>query len=71
MLAFLTLTHLRSGLARRARRATLLDLIALRRQRRQLAGLDPHLLRDIGLTRGQAEDEALRALWDVPRHWRA
>jgi uncharacterized protein YjiS (DUF1127 family) len=41
-----------------------------RRDRRTLAQLDPHLLRDIGLTREQAEAEAARALWDVPSHWR-
>ena len=46
-------------------------LVALRRQRAQLARLDPHLLRDIGLTDGQAHAEAARPAWDVPPHWRA
>ena len=36
---------------------------SLRRQRRTLAGLDEHLLRDIGLTREQALAEARRLPW--------
>jgi uncharacterized protein YjiS (DUF1127 family) len=43
---------------------------ALRRSREQLARLDDHLLRDIGLTRAQAEREARRPRWDAPEHWR-
>ncbi|KPQ08201.1 MAG: putative conserved small protein [Rhodobacteraceae bacterium HLUCCA12] len=43
---------------------------ALARQRRALAALDDTLLRDIGLTRGQALFEAERPIWDAPRHWR-
>ena len=43
---------------------------ALFRQRRSLATLDDHLLRDIGLTPEQARQEATRPLWDVPAHWR-
>lgn len=43
---------------------------ALLRQRRSLANLDDHLLRDIGLTPEQARYEATRPLWDVPAHWR-
>ena len=42
---------------------------ALRRERRRLAALDDHLLRDIGLDREQAEREARRSDWDAPRHW--
>lgn len=45
--------------------------LSLHRQRRRLAQLDDHLLRDIGLTRAEAEAEAARAPWDVPSHWRA
>ncbi|MFN3642500.1 MAG: DUF1127 domain-containing protein [Gemmobacter sp.] len=41
----------------------------LRRQRARLAGLDDHLLADIGLTRAQAMGEARRPPWDVPAHW--
>ena len=43
---------------------------ALRRQRRALRRLDDHLLRDIGLTRHEAEAEAAAPAWDVPPHWR-
>jgi uncharacterized protein YjiS (DUF1127 family) len=38
--------------------------------RQALRRLDDHLLRDIGLTRHEAEKEASRAPWDVPSHWR-
>ena len=41
-----------------------------RRHRQALIRLDPHLLRDIGLTREEALAEATRPLWDVPAHWR-
>ena len=37
--------------------------LALHRSRRGLTQLDPHMLRDIGLT------EAARPLWDAPEHW--
>jgi uncharacterized protein YjiS (DUF1127 family) len=43
---------------------------ALVRSRHALARLDDHLLRDIGLTRHEAEEEASRAPWDAPPHWR-
>jgi len=46
-------------------------LLSLRRQRRSLAQLDDHLLRDIGLTPEQALAEADRPIWDAPAHWRA
>ncbi|MGY9030648.1 MAG: DUF1127 domain-containing protein [Rhodobacterales bacterium] len=42
---------------------------ALGRQRRDLAGLDAHQLRDIGITAQQAETEAARPVWDAPSHW--
>jgi uncharacterized protein YjiS (DUF1127 family) len=41
----------------------------LARQRRQLARLEPHLLRDIGLTAHEAQTEAQRPRWDAPAHW--
>ena len=44
-------------------------LLAVTKQRRRLADLDDHLLRDIGLTREQANQEAKRRVWDVPGHW--
>ena len=34
-----------------------------RRQRRALATLDDHLLRDVGLQREQARDEAAKPFW--------
>ena len=42
---------------------------ALRRQRLRLGELDDRMLRDVGLTRAQAEDEARRLAWDAPGHW--
>lgn len=41
----------------------------LYRQRRALASLDEAALRDIGLTRDAAAQEAARPLWDAPDHW--
>ena len=42
---------------------------AMQRSRHRLGELDDHLLRDIGLTRGEASLESRRAGWDAPRHW--
>lgn len=39
------------------------------RSRRGLVDLDPHLLRDVGLTGKAADEEAKRPFWDVPAHW--
>lgn len=44
-------------------------MVALHRQRRQLAQLDDRALRDIGLTREEARSEAARPVWDAPAHW--
>ncbi|MDJ0859540.1 MAG: DUF1127 domain-containing protein [Dinoroseobacter sp.] len=49
---------------------TLLHLDALRRQRSALKELDAHLLRDIGVTREEANAESHRSVWDVPATWR-
>ncbi|MDM7932835.1 DUF1127 domain-containing protein [Tabrizicola sp.] len=49
--------------------AGLWRLIALSRSRRHLARLDDHLLRDIGLSRAEAEAEVARPVWDAPPHW--
>ena len=38
----------------------------IRRERQQLLDLDEHMLRDVGLTRAQARQEASRPFWDVP-----
>lgn len=50
--------------------STVLDVLSLRRQRRRLAELDPHLLRDIGIAEDEARREAELPIWDVPSHWR-
>ena len=47
----------------------LLGLAGVARQRRRLKDLDDHMLRDIGVSRSQAEREARKAPWDVPDHW--
>ena len=44
--------------------------IAARRQRKALKSLNDAALRDLGLTRAEAEAEANRPIWDVPAHWR-
>lgn len=54
----------------RARRSTsLFDLIALYGQRRALTRLDDAALKDVGLSRKDALQEAGRPIWDVPAHW--
>ncbi|MCE0504178.1 DUF1127 domain-containing protein [Roseivivax sp. GX 12232] len=54
----------RPGLRRRVT-----AMLALARQRRQLARLDDARLADLGLSRAEAEAEAARAPWDAPDHW--
>lgn len=49
---------------------SLFALMDLARERRTLAGLDAHLLRDIGIDQARAATEARRPFWDVPQHWR-
>ncbi|WP_374642336.1 DUF1127 domain-containing protein [Tabrizicola sp.] len=57
-------------LARRPRPlAALAAALKADRSRKALARLDPHLLRDIGLTREEALAETARPLWDPPAHW--
>lgn len=51
--------------------ARLAALAAVSRSRKGLMRLDDHLLRDIGLTREEAETEARRPVWDAPSHWKA
>jgi len=46
-----------------------MSAISVHRQRARLAQLDEDALRDIGLTRAQALQEAQRRFWDAPRHW--
>ena len=47
----------------------LLRTMAMNRSRQRLGLLDDHILRDIGLTRGEASLEAERSSWDAPAHW--
>lgn len=49
--------------------AALAAALAAHRSRNALARLDPHLLRDIGLTREEALAETARPLWKLPAHW--
>ena len=51
----------------RALRSWWRQALERRRQRRVLAELDEHLLRDIGLTREQALAEARRLPWRGPK----
>lgn len=55
----------RPGFGRRV-----ISLFELRRQRRALRDMEPHMLRDIGLTHAEARAEAARPIWDVPPGWR-
>ena len=49
--------------------ARILAGLALWRSRKQLAELEPHQLNDLGISRKQANQEANRAIWDVPAQW--
>lgn len=53
------------------RLSRLLDIVAVRRQRRNLAKLDQAALRDLGLTQSDVRAELKRPVWDVPANWRA
>lgn len=57
----------------RARRGSVVSFLgrafATWRQRQSLKDLDAHLLRDIGISAGDACAEAQRPIWDVPVHW--
>ena len=44
-------------------------LFGVARQRRTLASLDNRALKDIGVTRTEANIEANRSFWDVPDFW--
>ena len=67
-----TLTHAHP---RSARRTGFFATVRLAydawRSRRALAALEDTALRDIGLTRDEAQAEANRPIWDVPSNWRA
>ena len=57
----------------RTHRPALLGMIlkafSIWRERQQLHDLEDHLLRDIGITRGDADMETKRAVWDAPNRW--
>ena len=50
--------------------AGLARLFNVRRQRQALRKLDNAALKDIGLTRAQADAESGRSFWDAPTSWR-
>ena len=64
-MAYLSHTRQNCGPVR-ARRHSLLDVLALYRQRRTLARLDAEALDDLGITREEADAEARRPFWDFP-----
>ncbi len=49
--------------------ARLMQAMGVWQQRRKLAEMDDAQLRDIGVTRAEALEEAERPLWDVPANW--
>lgn len=49
---------------------SLAHALMLHRSRQRLMHLDSRLLDDVGLTPGQARDEASRPVWDAPETWR-
>ena len=50
--------------------ASLRHLYSVWRSRRALAALDEAALKDVGLTRDEAQREATRPFWDAPNTWR-
>ncbi len=64
-MAFLSSSHIARP-ARRSLISLILDMIALRNERRRLASLSDDELNDIGLSRAEAEIEASRSIWDLP-----
>ncbi|WP_120636122.1 DUF1127 domain-containing protein [Ruegeria sp. EL01] len=46
------------------------NAMSLKRQRRSLAELDDRALKDIGVTRSEADIEVGRYIWDAPEFWR-
>lgn len=55
--------------APRRQRRSLLDYLGLYQQRRDLAALSDAQLRDIGVSREEALNEADRPVWSAPNHW--
>ena len=44
-------------------------MLAFHRERQSLARLDDAMLRDIGVSREEAQREAARPIWDAPGRW--
>ena len=66
-----TFAHRLAGLQSRPRGLSLMARFSLYRQRRALATLDAHMLKDLGLTKQQAVVESERPIWDAPSNWKA
>ncbi len=66
----MTLTHSTTCQSHRAERLSFRSAINILRSRRQLNTLSDAQLRDIGITRTQAEAEAARPVWDAPASWK-
>lgn len=69
MISTETFTHPTLGLT--AAFKNVAKAFAVRKQRSALNALDCTRLEDIGISREQANLEASRSAWDVPKHWRA
>lgn len=52
------------------RRISLRTLLSVAKERQTLKDLPAERLSDIGYSAAEAQIEANRALWDVPRHWK-
>ena len=44
-------------------------MIKLSRQHRTLSLLDESQLRDVGISKSQANQDSRRLAWDAPHHW--
>lgn len=64
-MAYVAASPRKTSIVRR-QRLSMLDLISVYRQRRDLARLDDRALKDIGISREQADREARRPFWDLP-----
>lgn len=63
------LTAARTSYSSRSTHKGLFGYLSLYRQRRALATMDDVQLKDIGLSRAEALQEAHRPLWDAPAYW--
>lgn len=58
-----------AGLAPLAVLGMVTTALSITRERQTLSDLDDHLLRDIGVTRDDADVETKRPVWDAPNRW--